>query len=109
MLSDVRVYKKLSYDPTMEVYALLDSLLQEGVYLGIINTKQKEYMLVKNSLCLIFHALPKIHKNRFSPPMRPILSRIGSLTDRDCVFGLISYCRLWFTESQFTLKILRKF
>lgn len=106
MLSDHNVYLKLSSVPTSEFTCLLDNLLLEGIVLDILNNKQREHMLVKSPLCLVFHAFPKTHKNIFPPSFRTIISGVGSLMERMCIW--LDY-NPWYNATQVTLKTLRHY
>lgn len=82
MLSDVNTYRYLSSDPTKVFSNKLKCLLQEGVAMGAITKKNSEDLFVSHPVIPVFHSLPKIHKEVFPPPLRPIVAGIGSLSER---------------------------
>lgn len=82
ILSDDKTYRKLSTDPTVEIQKSLKSLLSEGVNMGVFDQKQSDKLYVEHPVRPIFHSFPKTHKNIFPPPLRPIVSGIGSIGER---------------------------
>ncbi|XP_075142257.1 metabotropic glutamate receptor 3-like [Leptodactylus fuscus] len=86
ILQDTNTCKKLSSDPTHIFSNKLFHLLQEGVSLGIFTEKEFDYLYVREPIIPIFHGLPKIHKDTLPPPLRPIISGIGSLNERICMW-----------------------
>lgn len=81
ILNQQDTYRKLQADPTLSFRTSLRDLLKDGVALGVITPKIAEYMDVEFPVTSIFHGLPKTHKNCFPPPLRPIISGIGSLCE----------------------------
>lgn len=77
LLSDNNVYRKLLSDPTRIFQIKLKSLLDNAVAQGIF--KQSFRLFVLHPVTPILHSLPKYHKNLFPPPMRPIVSGIGTM------------------------------
>lgn len=67
MLIDSSVYTKLMEDPT-----------DEGVLMGVLTQKMADYIGVKYPIIPIYHSLPKIYKEYFPPPLRPIVAGIGT-------------------------------
>lgn len=57
-------------------------LLEEGLALGVITPKIAQYINVEFPVLPKFYGLPKTHKDIFPPPLRPIISGIGSLCER---------------------------
>lgn len=82
ILNDETTYRKLSADPTLPFKKSLVNLLEEGVALGAITPQVAKYMNVEHPIIPIFHGFPKTHKKAFPPPLRPIVSGIGSLCER---------------------------
>lgn len=73
MLSDAFTYRKLESNPTNVFKAKLETLVNEGVSLGVLSEKQAKFIIVDNPRIPIYHSLPKIHKSIFPPPMRLIV------------------------------------
>lgn len=69
MLSDTNTYQKQDNDPTVCFQTELQKLLSEGISLCVI------------SHIAIFHSTPKVHKNIFPPPMRPIITGVGLMNE----------------------------
>lgn len=72
--------------PTTEIQLALECDLNEGIALGVIDDKVKENLINKFPVCPVFHALPKIHKGSFPPPLRPIVAGIGSAVENTCIW-----------------------
>lgn len=60
----------------------LESVLQEGLSLDVLTQKEFDSLNAQHPIISIYHGLPKIHKGGFPPPLRPIISGIGSLCER---------------------------
>ena len=77
-------YKRLQEDPTVEIARRSNLLLKKLHEEGTIDEKTYEWGLVneKTVQTHTFYHVPKIHKNRESPPGRPIVSGIGGPTER---------------------------
>lgn len=84
MLQDTSTYKKLAGNPTMLFQNRLKIIIEEGVSLGVLTRRQADYIYVENPIVPILHSLPKVHKQIRPPPMRPIVSGIGSVNERLC-------------------------
>lgn len=54
-------------------------LLDWGVRDGVFTQALAENLYNDHLVIPIFHSLPKVHKNVFLPPLRPIVAGIGSL------------------------------
>uniref|UniRef100_A0A8C5M8H1 Uncharacterized protein n=1 Tax=Leptobrachium leishanense TaxID=445787 RepID=A0A8C5M8H1_9ANUR len=80
ILMDRTTYRKLEKDPTENFKVDLRNLLEEAVDRGIIAKENFGFLYPKFPLTPIFYFLPKVHKNLTSPPGRPIISGIDSLT-----------------------------
>ncbi len=81
-LSNTSFYQNLKYDPTNEYLKELWILLDEGCLDGNISQKELKFLLNEFPLKAFLYVSPKIHKNLQQPPGRPIVSGIGSLTER---------------------------
>lgn len=84
MLSDASTYRVLHADPTKTYRPLLKSLIDGGVSLGLITHKEADYMIPQHLIMSIFNSFPKIHKEDYPPPFRPIVAGIGSLNENLC-------------------------
>lgn len=81
MLSDSNTYQKLDRDPTIGFQQELQNLLTDGVSLSVISEQIANRMFVTFPTTAIFHSFPKVHKEVFPPPMRPIVAGIGSMNE----------------------------
>ena len=81
-LGDEKFYEKLDYDPTEEFRNKINKELEcmfavkelpENIFLFLIKGGKRHS---------IFYMLPKMHKNKFPPPGRPIISSINSPTEK---------------------------
>uniref|UniRef100_A0A8C5MLR3 Reverse transcriptase domain-containing protein n=1 Tax=Leptobrachium leishanense TaxID=445787 RepID=A0A8C5MLR3_9ANUR len=86
ILMDRTTYKILENDPTENFKLELGNLLEEAVNIGIITKENFDFLYPKYPLTQIFYFLPKVHKNIRSPPGRPIISGIDSLTANSSKF-----------------------
>lgn len=84
ILNDVKTYTKLAKDPTADILNKLKLVLDEGKALGVLDQKLCDYIYVALPVIPVFHSLPKLHKLKFPPPMRPIVAGIGSANERLC-------------------------
>lgn len=82
LLKDENTYTQLSQDPTTLFQNKLKSVLKEGVNMAAITEKLAEKLFVMNPVVPILHSIPKIHKEMFPSPVRPIVASIGSLGER---------------------------
>lgn len=82
ILQDPTTYKKLSGDPTIKLKSALSQLINKGSKIDILNKKEAKYLLTNVPKIPVIHQVPKIHKNRNTPPGRPIVSGIGAFYSR---------------------------
>lgn len=82
LLSDRHTYKILKKDPTDQYKKLLNQLVQEGFRKGLINEKEKDFLIPLALRIPIIYYLPKVHKDPLKPPGRTIVSGIDSITSR---------------------------
>lgn len=71
MLNSDDTYIPLSGNPTSLYQIEIRKSLAEGVRTGVL-TSLAEKLFVDCPLTPVFHSLPKIHKECFPPPLRPI-------------------------------------
>lgn len=85
-LDNTLFYKKLKSNPTetfkKEIHDVLQCLFERGE----INKNELDFMKVDHPITPVIYTLPKIHKNIENPPGRPIISGIGSLTEKISTF-----------------------
>uniref|UniRef100_A0A8C5R8G5 Reverse transcriptase domain-containing protein n=1 Tax=Leptobrachium leishanense TaxID=445787 RepID=A0A8C5R8G5_9ANUR len=80
ILNDDQTYCKLRADPVKDIRQKMEFFLQEGLYRGILNKTEFEYLTIKFTKTPYFYILPKVHKNPVRPPGRPIVAGIESIT-----------------------------
>uniref|UniRef100_A0A673KNY9 Uncharacterized protein n=1 Tax=Sinocyclocheilus rhinocerous TaxID=307959 RepID=A0A673KNY9_9TELE len=81
MLHDETFYKKLVFNPTESYKKQIDQVLQIGLDRKWINEQELKYLKNEYPRIPVLYTLPKIHKSLEDPPMRPIVSGNGSLTE----------------------------
>ena len=77
ILSDATKFEKLEKDPSHKIKKSINNLVT------CVNAKQdgvKLSKIVGNCAPGYIYCNPKIHKNKNDPPMRPIISQIGTVT-----------------------------
>lgn len=103
-LDNVDFYQKLTGNPISDFKNRIHSVLSHYLDTGDISKHKYEYMKVGHRVIPVIYTLPKVHKNYDTvPPGRPIISGIGSLTEKISsfvdyflkphVFSLPSYVR----------------
>lgn len=65
-----------------KIHTTLDLMFQNGE----ITKRKLDFLKIKNPVISTFYTLPKIHKRLESPPGRPIVAGIGSLTSSISTF-----------------------
>lgn len=73
-------YVRISEVQTTKFKTEFLNIISSAHQKGLIDQDLYNYLNVRNQRLATFYALPKIHKHSSSPPGRPILSGIGSLT-----------------------------
>lgn len=81
-LQDNSRYQVLDTEPTSVFKQQLIDLLDTDVEIGVLNTKVAEYLMVDSPIVLIFHHMPKLHKNTIPVQGRPIVAGISSLFEK---------------------------
>lgn len=114
ILSDTNTYSSLPSDPTSDFKRELRVLIEKGYDLGILDKKEREYLVPLAPRLPVMYILPKIHKTLTNPPGRPIISGIDSVTSRvgkyidfflqPLVVGTPSYLK----DTKHVLNILRE-
>ena len=81
-LTDTKFYEKHDNDITNKVTRTVTRYLEQMKQNKDIDKDTYSYLLPKDPRCSRFYILPKIHKNRQTPPGRPIVSATGHPTER---------------------------
>ncbi|CAJ0957188.1 unnamed protein product [Ranitomeya imitator] len=71
-------------DPTVRFQKELQLIVSEALTNGLIDSKLSEYLITDCPVRPLIYVLPKIHKDYFNPPGRPIVS------GRDSIFNKVS-------------------
>lgn len=82
ILEDTNTYTPLLSDPTKDDKRELVELVKKGFQQGILDKKERDYLVPVAPHIPIMYYLPKVHKNATQPPGRPIVSGIDSVTSR---------------------------
>lgn len=81
-LSDERYYEKIPNDYTLENASKVNSLVDQMIRRGSISEKVGKYIKAEKPRTALFYTLPKIHKNIYPPPGRPIVSANNCPTEQ---------------------------
>lgn len=82
LLGNYNTYCMLSNNPVFKWKKELELVVNLGLKKGILNKKEAKYLVPEACRTPIIYALPKIHKDRTDPPLRPIVNGIESITAR---------------------------
>lgn len=86
-LSVTTFYEKLKYNPVSSFKTSVYDSLKQLLECGFITKAEFEFMWVEHPVTPVLYTLPKIHKPyKDVPPGRPIVSAIGSLTEKISAF-----------------------
>uniref|UniRef100_A0A8C2DIT0 Uncharacterized protein n=1 Tax=Cyprinus carpio TaxID=7962 RepID=A0A8C2DIT0_CYPCA len=102
-LNDKDCYTPLIHNPLKQHEVEIDQLLEKALHRG--------WITVKHPVCPMFYGLPKIHKSLIDPPLRPIVSSIGCLTEplsQYLDFFLKKYVYKDFASPQSSLSLAEK-
>ncbi|XP_078540042.1 uncharacterized protein LOC144825001 [Lissotriton helveticus] len=81
MLSDTKYYSRITKDPTSIIKNKITRLISKALGNGDICQKEHDYMNIGNPKMASIYGIPKVHKNEQDPPLRPIVTTIGSVTE----------------------------
>ena len=73
-LSDLKFYRLQEESLTQHHNSLIKEAIDEMVRTKEISSKTGDYLYIESPRTAKFYLLPKIHKNKFPPPGRPIVS-----------------------------------
>lgn len=90
LLSDKTTYTKLPKDPTNEFALEASHVVQSALTSGVITKMEASFFLKNFYQVPYFYHLPKVHKNLTSPPGRPIVAAMDSVST-----GLSQYIDLY--------------
>lgn len=95
ILGDLDTYTPLISDPKVEYRKELEVLVQRGFEQGILNKKEKLYLVLKAPRTPVIYYLPKIHKHPTCPPGTPQLLVTLILSHPGWAGMLISFSSHW--------------
>uniref|UniRef100_A0A673FTB7 Uncharacterized protein n=1 Tax=Sinocyclocheilus rhinocerous TaxID=307959 RepID=A0A673FTB7_9TELE len=81
LLGDV-FYTCLPSDPTVTYNRQIKYILEDAVNNNVIDKSTFAFLYVQHPRVPLFYTLPKIHKSLENPVGRPIVSGIGSVTEK---------------------------
>ncbi|CAJ0966495.1 unnamed protein product [Ranitomeya imitator] len=73
-------------DPTSLFKDQLDCIINGAFRDHIVTKKEVDFLITPIPTVPTFYALPKFHKSLVEPPGRPIVSGIGSIFERPCIY-----------------------
>ncbi|CAJ0931895.1 unnamed protein product [Ranitomeya imitator] len=85
-LDDGAVYERLSCNPTFRFQKELQLVISDSLAMGLIDHKLAEFLIIESPVIPVLYVLPKIHKDLYNPPGRPIVSGRGSLFNHVAIF-----------------------
>ena len=80
-LMNTSYYAPLSTNPMSQVRDDLKNILDRALEQNWINANEYKFLLPSDPKIGIFYLLPKIHKDPLSPPGRPIISGVDTITE----------------------------
>ncbi|CAJ0929357.1 unnamed protein product [Ranitomeya imitator] len=78
-LNDPDVYKVTSHNPLNSIAQKIRTLLEFHEQEGTIDNRLRTFLVKTDPITPIFYLLPKIHKQLFKPPGRPIVALTDSI------------------------------
>ncbi|KAJ1130815.1 hypothetical protein NDU88_009162 [Pleurodeles waltl] len=81
MLNDLQYYQKTNTNWQQRVKREIAQITNEAYDSGLICHQELQYLNPVKTRTPVFYGVPKIHKNLTDPPMRPIVSTVGALTE----------------------------
>lgn len=80
LLSNKTTYRKLKKDPTIDFTIEVNVIVKSALERGVINKTEASFFTKSFYQTPYFYYLPKVHKNLTSPPGRPIVAAMDSVT-----------------------------
>uniref|UniRef100_A0A8C6TI02 Uncharacterized protein n=1 Tax=Neogobius melanostomus TaxID=47308 RepID=A0A8C6TI02_9GOBI len=80
-LSDTNYYSPVKSNPLPNSTSELKILLDEAHDNRWLTDKERDFLMPLHPRTAVFYLLPKIHKDLHTPPGRPIISGIGTITE----------------------------
>lgn len=74
-------YRRLERNPMNKFKSEIDNLLKVALESNWITKKEHAYLTNQHPVTPIIYSLPKIHKHLTEPPLRPVVSGRGSVTE----------------------------
>ncbi|XP_043926780.1 vomeronasal type-2 receptor 26-like [Protopterus annectens] len=84
LLSDA--YAEITIDTVTQMHDMVNRTLVECKGCGLLSEDLFSYFMVEYPLVPCMYGLPKVHKNRWLPPFRPIVSGAGWITEPISVY-----------------------
>ncbi|CAJ0955525.1 unnamed protein product [Ranitomeya imitator] len=78
-LNDPEVYKIISHNPLNSIAQKIRTLLEFHEQEGTIDSRLRTFLVKNDPITPIFYLLPKVHKQLFKPPGRPIVALTDSI------------------------------
>lgn len=82
ILGDSGTYRILKSNPIKQFRNELETLVQYGAERDILNKQEEKYLVPTAFKISVIYYIPKIRKDKNTPPGKPIISGIESLTFR---------------------------
>ncbi|CAJ0956185.1 unnamed protein product [Ranitomeya imitator] len=78
-LRDNTTYTPIPYNPTFEIAKQIQRVVTHYQGLGIIDSRLGDFLINRHPVTPVFYTLPKVHKDLWKPPGRPIVESTNSL------------------------------
>ncbi|CAJ0963911.1 unnamed protein product [Ranitomeya imitator] len=78
-LRDNTTYTPIPYNPTFEITKQIQRVVTHYQGLGIIDSRLGDFLINRHPVTPVFYTLPKVHKDLWKPPGRPIVASTNSL------------------------------
>ncbi|CAJ0933915.1 unnamed protein product [Ranitomeya imitator] len=105
-LSNGQCYTVLPADPTSFFKNQLEEIIYSALDNNTITKKEADFLITPTPVIPTFYALPKVHKSLVEPPGRPIVSGIGSIFERPCIYPLVTSLKSYTRDSTHLLQLI---
>ncbi|CAJ0947471.1 unnamed protein product [Ranitomeya imitator] len=78
-LRNTETYTPISSNPTFDIARKIKYLIEQYSGLGVSDSKLREFLINQHPVILVFYTLPKVHKDLWKPPGRPIVASTNSI------------------------------